>query len=95
VTLEDLSNDDRDLWQRYHAGKCPGIAKGDVAGAGRKSCAVALLHNDTDGKLLQQLIVWLRTGTSFSKIVLVRPVPVVAGPFVVWMAWDIPQPSNH
>jgi len=86
VTLEDLPNDDQELWKRYHAGKCPGIAEGDVAGAGRKSYAVALLLNDVDGNLLQQLIVWLRSGTSFSKIVLIRPVPVVAGPFVVWMA---------
>jgi hypothetical protein len=92
VTPEDLPNDDQDLWQRYHADKCPGIAEGGVAGAGRKSYAIALLHNDAKGNLLQQLIVWLWTGTSFSKIVLVRPVPVVTGPFVVWAA---PAGESH
>ncbi len=100
VTLEDLSNDDQHLWQRYHADKCPGIAEGDVAGAGRKSFAVALLRNDAGG-LRQQLIVWLRTGSSFTKIVLVRPDPVVAGLFVVWITppgksreWDGAQTVN-
>jgi hypothetical protein len=92
VTLEDLSNDDRDLWHRYHAGKCTGIAEGDVAGSGRKSYAIALLQNDAEGNLHRQLIVWLPTGTSFSKIVLVRPAPVVADPFVVWMA---PPGKSH
>jgi hypothetical protein len=44
-----------------------------------------LLQNDTEGNLLQQLIVWLPTGKGFSKNRLVRPEPVVASPFVVWV----------
>ena len=101
VTLEDLPTDDRELWQRHHRGKCPGIAVADTAGTGQKSCAIALLQNDADGKLQQQLMVWLRTGTGFAKTVLARPNPVVAGPFVVWTtppgksrAWDAGQPVD-
>jgi hypothetical protein len=86
VTLADLPNDDRDLWQREHTGRCPGVAAGRLVSGDRYSYAVALLKEDANGGLFQQLVVWLWAGGHLSSTVLVGPTPVVAGPFVVWMA---------
>ncbi len=85
LDLTDLAQDDRQMWEHVHAGRCPGVAVGRFASGSRDSYAVALLKNGTGRELLQQLIVWLWAEGHFSAITLVGPRAIVAGPFVVWM----------
>ena len=83
VTLEDLPEDDRDLWGREHAGQCPGAVVGRFTDDSRYSYAVALLQSGPGGKLLEQLVAILPAGNRLSRVVLVKPTTVVS-PFVVW-----------
>ena len=42
VTLSDLNNDDKQLFEKEHAGACPGLAKVDFYGDGKPTFALAL-----------------------------------------------------
>ncbi len=49
LDLHNLEDDDQQLWQQYHAGRCPGMAYGNFTGTGDTSYAIALIKPDKIG----------------------------------------------
>jgi hypothetical protein len=56
VTVQDLPEDDRDLFQKDHGNVCPGVIKVDFYGDGKPTFAFSLIHK-TATKLRTELIV--------------------------------------
>ena len=46
LDIGDLSSDDRTLWQQYHKGACPGMARVALDGGKENSFALALLDKN-------------------------------------------------
>lgn len=61
VSLADLSDDDRKLWQDVHHDACPGIAMGNFGGDGVVRAAVTLIRRKKSGRY-QMLLVGTATG---------------------------------
>lgn len=81
VDLSDLSSDDRNLWQRYHQGLCPGMASGRLD-SNHTWYALALL-NRTKGKVQEKLILLKIDGQTVTTYLLSAS-QVIVEPFVVW-----------
>lgn len=79
VSLLDLNEDDRALFQKDHADSCPGLAKVDFYGDGKSTFALALTtKSGTNPKT--QLALAHRVGTTWKVAILDKadgPVPVV------------------
>jgi hypothetical protein len=46
ISLSDLDNDDRGLFQKDHGSACPGLVKVDFYGDGQSTLALVLIEND-------------------------------------------------
>ncbi len=79
VTLSDLSDGDKQLFQKEHADTCPGLAKVDFYGDGKPTFALALTtKSETYAKT--KLVLAHQVGTSWKVSTLDKadgPVPVV------------------
>jgi hypothetical protein len=79
----DIPQDDWKLWKNTHQGQCPGVAGGNFFPKADSSFVVALIQQDDQKKLLEQvLLVTLKKGQSATAVV-VSPIQV-ASPSVVW-----------
>jgi hypothetical protein len=79
VTLSDLSDYDKDLFQKEHRGSCPGLVKVDFYGDGNPTLALALTTK-TVAKGKTELVVARQIGTGWKIVTLETtdgPVPVV------------------
>ena len=79
VTLSDLNEDDKQLFQKEHADSCPGLAKVDFYGDGKPTFALAMT---TIGKTYPRtkLVLAHRVGSDWKVATLDKadgPVPVV------------------
>jgi len=79
VTLSDLNEDDRELFQKDHGDACPGLAKVDFYGDGKPTLALALT---TKGKARRstKLVLAHNSGTAWETTTLDTadgPAPVV------------------
>jgi hypothetical protein len=79
VTLSDLNDDDKTLFQKEHADSCPGLAKLDFYGDGNPTFALALTtkNHATSGTTL---VLARRVGANWEVAILDKadgPVPVV------------------
>ena len=79
VTLSDLNENDKELFQKEHADSCPGLVKVDFYGDGKPTFALALTTK-SGANLTTKLVVARQVGTSWKVFILDRadgPVPVV------------------
>jgi hypothetical protein len=79
VTLSDLNEDDKQLFQKEHAGSCPGLVKVDFYGDGKPTFALALTTK-SETYLKTKLVLAHQVGTSWKIITLDKadgPVPVI------------------
>src|SRR5713226_5510699 len=64
VSLPDLNEDDRALFQKEHADNCPGLVKVDFYGDGKPTLALVLIGNG-EGKDSSVLVVAHWTGAGW------------------------------
>lgn len=79
VTVSDLNEDDRKLFEKEHAGSCPGLVKVDFYGDGKPTLALALTTNNKP-EPKTQLVLARRVGAIWKVTILEKtdgPVPVV------------------
>jgi len=79
VSLSDLSEDDRELFQKEHADSCPGLVKVDFYGDGKPTLALALTTKSEAGPKTK-LVLAHQVGTNWKVAILDKadgPVPVV------------------
>lgn len=56
VEFKSLTSEDRQLWDQYHSGECPGFAKFNPDGSGLPSYALALVRQEGN-KVLEEAVV--------------------------------------
>jgi hypothetical protein len=79
----DVPQDDWKLWKNTHQGQCPGVAVGNFFPKADSSYIIALIQQDSQKRLLEQvLLVTLKKGQP-STAVVVSPI-LVTGPSFVW-----------
>jgi hypothetical protein len=79
----DVPQDDWKLWKNTHQGQCPGVAVGNFFPKADSSYAIALIQEDDQKKLTEQLLlVTMKKGQSATEVI-VPPTPV-PGPYLVW-----------
>jgi hypothetical protein len=79
----DIPQDDWKLWKNTHQGQCPGVAVGNFHPKADSSFAVALIQEDAQKKLLEQvLLITVKKGQSSTEVVV--PPTAVTTPSVVW-----------
>jgi len=79
VTLSDLNEDDKQLFQKEHAGSCPGLAKVDFYGDGKPTFALALTRK-SQATATTKLVLAHQVGANWEVAILDKsdgPVPVV------------------
>ena len=79
VTLSDLNEDDKLLFQKEHAGSCPGLAKVDLYGDGKATFALALTRK-SQATPRTKLVLAHQIGANWEVATLDKadgPVPVV------------------
>lgn len=85
VDSSDLVPADNVLWERYHAGLCPGMAVVDLDGAGQPSYGLALLNRESGQ---EKLVILRHQPSGFSADLVVPPTSVssanIISPRVVW-----------
>ncbi len=84
LEIEDLANDDKLLWEKYHRGQCPGLAEGMLDGSGARYFGIALLRNNAVGK--QEKLVLLKTGRAGISVKTLVKSESIALPHVTWRA---------
>jgi hypothetical protein len=83
VQAGDIPQDDWKLWKNAHQGQCPGVAVGNFFPKADSSYVVALIREDDQKKLLEQvLLITLKKGQPATAVV-ISPI-AVTGPSVVW-----------
>jgi len=78
VTLSDLNEDDKRLFQKEHSDSCPGLAKVDFYGDGKPTFALALTMKSNTYKT--KLVLAHKVGTSWKVATLDKtdgPIPVI------------------
>ncbi len=79
----DIPQDDWKLWKNTHQGQCPGVAVGNFFPKADSSFVVALIQQDDQKRLLEQvLLVTVKKGQP-STTVVVSPI-MVTSPSLVW-----------
>lgn len=79
VSLPDLSEDDKKLFQKEHADRCPGVVKVDFYGDGAPTFALALTTKD-QANPRTKLVLAHRVGANWDAVILGKadgPIPVV------------------
>jgi len=79
VTLSDLNEDDKQLFEKEHSESCPGLVKVDFYGDGKPAFALALTSK-SGANLTTKLVLAHQAGTSWKVSTLDKadgPVPVV------------------
>lgn len=79
VTLSDLNDDDKQLFQKEHANSCPGVAKVDFYGDGKPTFALALTTK-SQANLTTKLVLARQVGANWKVAILDKadgPVPVI------------------
>ena len=79
VTLSDLNEDDKLLFQKDHAGSCPGLAKVDFYGDGKPTFALALTRK-RQAAPRTKLVLAHQVGANWEVAILDKadgPIPVV------------------
>lgn len=88
LDIENLVEDDQELWQQHHMGSCPGAVAVDLAGSGERSYALALLRNDGRRGVSEKVIIATWKNGRLVKRILVPATNIkyteVASPFVIW-----------
>lgn len=79
VTLSDLNENDKQLFQKEHADSCPGLAKVDFYGDGKPTFALALTTKNK-ATFTTKLVLAHQVGTNWKVSILDKadgPVPVI------------------
>jgi hypothetical protein len=83
LDLKDLPADDASIWAGAHSGQCPGVAVGDFTGGHTPSYAIAMIRKEPSGKYVEQLVLLVARGETFTRLTVASSKSVIS-PFVVW-----------
>ena len=79
MVLDDLSENDRNLFQKDHAGQCPGLVKMDFYGDGKPTWGL-VIRTGEQTKRKAQLVIARKIADAWE----VRPLETTDGTPVVW-----------
>src|ERR1700687_5171464 len=80
VSLADLDDYDRKLFQKDHGGRCPGLVKVDFYGDGKPTWALVLVGGGKPSQRKAELVVARQTGQGWD----IRSLDTADGTPVVW-----------